>query len=434
MRTQKYKVTTGSARAISSQNPEDFVRNTFELRPKNNAQKKRLQCEIFLFSPYWEIDFFSFLWYKKDMFQKNIFFYFGILFIIFFFFLASFFYFKNSSTFNATEKKDIALQEEIVKKTDIFKEKEKLSFIAVGDIMLSRAVAKKMDTKGEDYPFLFVKDFLLKGDIVFGNLETPLTEGRDILPYEMVFRASPSYKNALKDAGFTVLSLANNHMGDFGEKGVKDTLESLESVNILPIGAGYSPSASSPSFIEKKGYTLAFFAYNDSDVVPHTYEAKENRLGTAFMDTLEMQEKVKEAKEKADFVFVSMHSGTEYMQNPNLRQITFARSAIDAGADMVLGHHPHVLQIVEKYKGKYIFYSLGNFIFDQMFSLETREGLLLSFSLGEKGIEDIFLYPTLIEDYSQPHFIEEKEKQKEILERLLYPIEWNEEKNAFMLK
>src|SRR3990167_10074072 len=118
-----------------------------------------------------------------------------------------------------------------------------------------------------------------------------------------------------------------------------------------------------------------------------------------------MREAVKEAKQKTDFVIVSMHAGIEYVNKPNTSQTNFAREAIDAGADLIIGHHPHVVQIMEKYKGKYIFYSLGNFVFDQMWSMATREGLMIKAYFTKSGVEKVLLYPVLIENYSQPRLL-----------------------------
>jgi poly-gamma-glutamate capsule biosynthesis protein CapA/YwtB (metallophosphatase superfamily) len=150
---------------------------------------------------------------------------------------------------------------------------------------------------------------------------------------------------------------------------------------------------------------------------------------------------VKAAKAKANFVIVSMHSGTEYAPRPNKRQQQFARAAIDSGAELVLGHHPHVVQTAEIYKGKYIFYSLGNFVFDQMWSRQTREGLMLKIIFNKDGIvchscdlpteasakagsrnpvPKIEYQPVLIYDYAQPRILTGKAAAK-VLARLKLP-------------
>lgn len=299
---------------------------------------------------------------------------------------------------------------------------EGVSLIAVGDLMLSRDVAKKIKTKKDiNYPFLLVKDYLKKGDIVFGNLESPITAGREIQTNEMVFRADPGTEKALKEAGFNILSLANNHTPNFGQSGLKDTFRLLKEAGLQYVGAGANADeANAPRYLEAKDLKFAFLAYNDPLLVPKSYEAKDDHHGTAFMDIEKMMEAVKEAEEKADFVIVSMHAGKEYAEMPNQSQINFARAAIDAGADFVIGHHPHVVQKMEQYKGKYIFYSLGNFVFDQMWSEETKEGVIVKVFFNKNGPTRFEAQPVLIEDFSQPRILEGGRAEK-ILKRLELP-------------
>ena len=134
-----------------------------------------------------------------------------------------------------------------------------------------------------------------------------------------------------------------------------------------------------------------------------------------------MQRAIQEANSIADIIIVSMHAGDEYEPLPNDSQMAFAHAAIDAGAEMVIGHHPHVVQTMEIYKGKYIFYSLGNFIFDQMWSRETREGLLIKAAFTKEGVKNVTFHPVLIEDYAQPRFMEDREDITRILDRLIAP-------------
>lgn len=280
------------------------------------------------------------------------------------------------------------------------------TLIAVGDMMLSRTVAKRMREHGADYPFLETQTFLNSADITFGNLETPITPGEPVKAFEMSFRADPEAARALKNAGFDVVSLANNHTPNFGAQGLEDTFGYLRDEGIAYVGAGMNATeAAQPALVSANGIRFAFLAYNDDDVVPREYEATE-APGTAFMRIERMQEGVRRADVYADIVIVSMHSGTEYEPEPNPSQVEFARAAIDAGADMVIGHHPHVVQTMEYYKDRPIFYSLGNFVFDQMFSRETREGLAIKAVFSKEGLKDISYHPVLIEDYAQPRLLE----------------------------
>jgi len=296
----------------------------------------------------------------------------------------------------------------------------KVSLIAVGDISFSRSVEKEVKKKNDyNYPFLKVKDFLKTGDIVFGNLETPITPGREIQSGEMIFRSNPQTAQALKEAGFTLVSLANNHTPNFGEKGLLDTFEYLSSQGIKYVGAGKnSQEAYSPVILEIRGIKFAFFAYTDQNLVPSFYEAAENQAGTAFLKEERLRQEIDKIRSKVNFIIISLHSGEEYTPQPNNRQTNFAHRAVDFGADLVIGHHPHVVQTAEKYKDKYIFYSLGNFVFDQMWSQQTKQGLAIKVDFSKEKVERISLFPVIIENFCQPRFAEEKEK-KQIIKRLM---------------
>jgi poly-gamma-glutamate synthesis protein (capsule biosynthesis protein) len=284
------------------------------------------------------------------------------------------------------------------------------TLIAFGDIMLSRNVAGKMRLYGNDYPFLKMMTALSSADIAFANLENPITAGPIVPTGSFTFHADPGSEIALKQSGIDIVSLANNHSPNYGEKGLLDTITYLDQQSVLHAGAGKDLSAAlEPAVIERNGVKFAFVAFNDTDVVPPSYGAGVNHAGTALIDFDHLHQAMVKAKSLADVVIVSMHAGTEYTPEANKRQIAFAHAAIDEGADVVIGHHPHVVQNIEKYKDKYIFYSLGNFIFDQMFSDETRNGLGIRLSFVDKKVVKVELLPVLIEDYAQPHSISPRE-------------------------
>ncbi len=322
-----------------------------------------------------------------------------------------------------TTVKDIIEKIQLKNKPKEIEEVKSVSILAVGDIMLSRNVASKIKKyNNPDYPFLKLKEILKSTDFNFANLESPITDGPEIQTGQMIFHANKGIETTLKDNNFQILSLANNHIPNFGDKGIKDTIELLTNVGIKFSGAGANEKeAYAPAYLETNGIKFAFLSYNDSDVVPSTYLAGAEDYGTAFMNIPKMQESIKIAKTDSDFVIVSMHSGTEYVNNPNNRQIEFARSAIDSGADLVIGHHPHVVQTMEKYRNKYIFYSLGNFIFDQMWSRKTKQGLIIKFIFEQNKNIKFSLTPIIIEDYCQPRIANEKEKL-EILNRLKHDL------------
>ena len=201
-----------------------------------------------------------------------------------------------------------------------------------------------------------------------------------------------------------------------------DTFKYLQENNIQYVGAGNNDQqAYQPVYITKNGIKFAFLAYCDSVFTPNNYEAQENRNGIAFMRVDKMKQAVQEAKKKADIVIVSMHSGIEYTSHPNTKQKNFAHQAIDAGADLVIGHHPHVIQNMEKYKDKYIIYSLGNFIFDQMWSINTKRSLIMKIKINKQGVQDVRVQPVVIEHFAQPRLANSQES-KEIIKRLEMPI------------
>lgn len=292
------------------------------------------------------------------------------------------------------------------------------TFMAVGDIMLSRTVADKMVRHGFGYPYSKMLPELQSAGFVFGNLETPITDGPRIEAGQMVFRADPGVESALKNANVQVVSLANNHTPNFGQVGLLDTFRYLEQAGIAYTGAGANATeARKAAFITSRGISIAFLAYNDTDVVPDTYAAGDTRPGTVFMEIEPMKADVVVAKQQADIVVVSMHSGNEYAATPNDRQTSFARAAIDAGAEIVIGHHPHVVQTIEEYRGKLIIYSLGNFIFDQMWSMETRQGMAAMISVTEQKVTSVDFIPILIDGYCQPRTTDSTEGEQ-ILRRL----------------
>ncbi len=289
------------------------------------------------------------------------------------------------------------------------KEEEKpVVLVAVGDVMLSRAVAGRMRVHGMDYPFTQMRKILSDADITFANLETSITPGRTIVNNEMTFRADPESAGALARAGFDIVSLANNHTTNFGQEGLLDTLRYLKENAIAYAGAGVDRTkAYAPAVIEKNGTTFAFFAYT---YAPDVYGAGTSPTlpGIAGMDSARMAQDVATAKNAGNVVVVSMHAGDEYAPLPNDKQTVFAHTAIDAGASLVIGHHPHVVQPMERYKDGVIVYSLGNFIFDQI-TRETQEGALARIVFEKGRVTDISFTPVLIEDLARPRILEGEE-------------------------
>jgi poly-gamma-glutamate synthesis protein (capsule biosynthesis protein) len=277
----------------------------------------------------------------------------------------------------------------------------KISVLFAGDIMLGRGVEASVARNGGDFSFLFEKTQPVKNaDIAFGNLEGPVSDKGQDLKNLYSFRFATSSLEALSMAGFDVLSVANNHVGDWGREAFDDTLSRLNEKNILAAGGGFDlESASGPVVVEKKGVKFGFLAF--SDVGPNWLEAKATSSGILIYDEKTFSSIVGKASRACDALFVSLHFGDEYKEKPDDRQKKIARKAIDAGAKVVAGHHPHVVQDLEYYKKGVIAYSLGNFVFDQNFSGETMSGLVLELVFSGKDIISVKKYDVKINNKFQ---------------------------------
>lgn len=245
---------------------------------------------------------------------------------------------------------------------------QQISLAFVGDVMLARNVGKKIVNLGMDYPFSKTRHILSSADIAFANLEGALTGDRTTGSSKaFIFRSPPSFGKSLVKGGIDIVSLANNHANDGGTKGLIETIGTLERLGIKYVGAGRNHfEARSLRIIEVKGKKIGFLAYTDlANIGLSTASATSSRPGVASAQTKAIFDEIKAAKRKVDFLVVSFHWGVEYqIGEPNARQKNLAYSCIDEGADLIVGHHPHVLQKVEVYNGKTIAYSLGNFVFD----------------------------------------------------------------------
>ncbi len=243
-----------------------------------------------------------------------------------------------------------------------------VDLLFVGDIMLGRYVETLMDKSGEDYPFLKVDDMLMGHDIVVGNLEGPIpTVHRQTANNVMVFSFKESTANLLKKHYFTDIMLANNHTFDQGEANFLHTVDVVEAVGLGVIG---HPTAVDENYVLQKeinGKSLLFVGFHDAT------RRVDDVAARALLE--------KVAAEDPDYLVVTIHWGNEYQLTSGTRQQELAHMFIDAGADVIIGHHPHVTQEIEVYNNKLIFYSLGNFIFDQYFSTDTEEGLAVAIEL-----------------------------------------------------
>lgn len=285
---------------------------------------------------------------------------------------------------------------------------KKITMSFVGDILLDRGVLKQMELNGYEYPFLEVKQTLRKADICCGNLECPLTDGG--IPSskdpKYIFKAPVDMAKYLKDAGFTLLNLANNHTMDHGAKGLLDTIDILDKYGIACVGGGTTLNdATLPLFISVRGTKIGFLSY--SAFPPEGYFYADEKPNISKLNISTLGASVCNAKEQCDFLVVCFHWGREFDFFPNEDQKIAAHIAVDNGADIVIGHHPHVYQGIEEYNGKYIFYSLGNFVFDKQIPPGTDESYILNIYLRKGELEKIDLIPVKI-NYCQPKVIEKK--------------------------
>ncbi len=235
-----------------------------------------------------------------------------------------------------------------------------------GDIYLSDAVAGIYNKQGITG---ILDDSLLNAmktaDVAMVNQEfTFSTRGKAAEDKQYTFRVNPDYVSAFKDMGIDVVTLANNHSMDFGTDALKDSFDALKAAGISYVGAGNNLSeARTIHYVQEHGKTLAFLAASRVIPVPEWNATKIKAGMLTTYDPSLLLEDIKTAKENSDYVIVYLHWGVERMQTPKDYQRNLAKQYIDAGADLVIGSHPHVLQGVEYYKGKPIIYSLGNYIF-----------------------------------------------------------------------
>ncbi|KKR61713.1 hypothetical protein A2643_03565 [Candidatus Nomurabacteria bacterium RIFCSPHIGHO2_01_FULL_39_220] len=302
------------------------------------------------------------------------------------------------------------------------KEPNFVTLVFGGDIMLDRGVRSSVVKNfNNDYSALFAKkdlsDILKKSDIVFANLEGTASDKGADLKNLYSFRMDPAVVPALKGAGISILSVANNHIGDWGRNAYIDTLSRLRENEIHYTGGGMnSAEAETPAIIEKYGMKIGFLGF--SDVGPTAMEADVDQAGQLLANDPRFDEIIQNASKQVDYLVVSFHFGDEYKTKHNARQEYLAHKAVDAGAKLIIGSHPHVIEDTEIYKNSFIAYSLGNFIFDQSWSAPTMQGMLLEVKLNRDGSMTVKKDTIHLNSAFQPETIikgtEEKIKFQEI--------------------
>lgn len=255
---------------------------------------------------------------------------------------------------------------------------ESVSVLFLGDMMFDRGVRVKAGSVGYGAIFGLATTTIENHDLTIANLEGPITSfksklinesGKAISGFQFTFdnKVAP----ALKNVGIDIVSLANNHTDNFGQEGLDQTRKILSENDVMYFGG----PTNNPE------YMATTTCVNDICIGVigwHEFAYKNDEF---------VLSKIKEIRPMVDYLVVYPHWGDEYVLSPNKKQIQLAHSWIDAGADVIVGHHPHVVQSVEMYKDKYIFYSLGNFIFDQYFSFNTTHGIGVSAEVYKDRVE-----------------------------------------------
>ncbi len=268
--------------------------------------------------------------------------------------------------------------------------RDTLRIVAVGDLNLARAVARDYILPGRGAEiFAAVRPFLRSADLVIGNLESPIVDRGAFADTALspVFAAPRQAAALLADAGFAVLGTANNHAWDFGQAALLESVARLDSAHLAHTGTGGTlEDAYRPAVVRRRGWTVAVFAvtatFNYPDLVVAGHPAE---CCVAWADTLRLRSLFRAARDSgADLVFVMLHAGREYVDVPPADVIQVARGLVRAGADAVIGHHPHVPQGLETVDGRPIAYSLGNFVFAQRRPW-TKRGLALLLEVPPTG-------------------------------------------------
>lgn len=273
--------------------------------------------------------------------------------------------------------------------------KESVTMHFAGDVQFSGKVEDLLLKKGFDHPYQHLGSLFTNDDLTFINLETPVTSGGVAAQNKsFVYKSSPKALKSLAAAGVDVVNLANNHILDQGVKGLTDTLTHLKDNKLAYVGAGLNrKEAYSPVYYEKNGIKIALLGF--TRVIPEAnWRAEAGKPGVAdTYNSTEAVKAIKQANKEADLVIVMAHWGQERHTTPDENQKKLGYEFIDAGADLVIGGHPHVLQGLESYKGKWIAYSTGNFIFSRSAIAETWKTAIFEATCQKDGNCSMKLLP-----------------------------------------
>ncbi|CAN5547174.1 hypothetical protein BH20CHL7_BH20CHL7_19080 [soil metagenome] len=310
------------------------------------------------------------------------------------------------------------------------------TLFAGGDILMDRGVHETMKVKGKGVDFPFdggtaeitsryccssfgwelprtkrtgnagaMRELIGGADLAIANFENPAPDKPRWHTSGTVFSAEAAFLDGIATAGFDYLGLANNHIGDAGRNGILQTIRNIEKRGLAHSGAGENAAAARrPAMLDANGTTVAILAY---DHIARYYAADKDTPGSARLSAGRVATDVRKAREAgADVVIIFPHWGTEYRGTPTASQRDLAHAIIDAGADMIIGNHAHWAVAMEVYKGKPIWYALGNFVFDQTWSEPTMEGITLELTFHGADLAQIRMRPHIILDKAQPNFMD----------------------------
>ena len=264
------------------------------------------------------------------------------------------------------------------------------TLIATGDVIPARFTDVTIRQQGDDflYPVAATREITSGADLTVIDLEAPLIEGCPYHDFGFVFCGRPGFAAALQAAGVDIATLENNHIGNYGPQGIAETVAHLEAAGIA------LADRDTPAIVEVRGLKFGFLAFNG--------------IGEAI-DRPAMLARIQALRPQVDILAVAFHWGREYVSLPQSSPgiadddpVDVAHLAVDAGADLIIGNHPHWVQAVEVYKGKFIAYAHGNFIFDQMLSDETRAGVIGRYTFYDEVLVGVEFIPVRIENYAQP--------------------------------
>jgi poly-gamma-glutamate synthesis protein (capsule biosynthesis protein) len=291
--------------------------------------------------------------------------------------------------------------------------------LAFGDVNLGRAVGQKLLQGDLEYPFALVQDTLSRAHAVLVNLESQLSDqgGQTQHPqFDLIFCGPPEGAFTLKGANISVVSTANNHAYDYGIRGLRETIDNLRAAGVLFTGtAEDSVSRFPPAILDIDSIRIGFVAYTKFVNLKGPWQGR-----IALFDELMARQAISELRHDADFVIASYHSDVEYSDRPTASARKDMKALVDAGADVVIGHHPHYVQGIERYQNKLIFYSLGNFVFYQPRREWTQRGLGIELRLAKSprgvALEDVRLLP--VRAGLQPSFSLTRSEEQAFIERL----------------